>query len=422
MPTRRLALVALALFAGSCGDNGTTVLVTLGADDKVDQFDLYVRDDASRVVIEHTGWTPITHDGFKVGIRFAKPGSYSLVFIGVQGATDGDKPAMGAKQFFFATQLNVTGNVDVGATLLHVPDGDDQDRDLFPDAIQWPTDVPAANTIPPSLLDCDDKMDYPKKGITAAQINPFAKDICGSGIDITCDGMGGKACPDRDNDGDPDATDCAPDDPKIHHPQTDMTSPHYDPFPESRNCCGYSLGKTGADASMAFNMDPTCHLNTCDDGIDQDCDGKDSTCFADQDCDGFRAEKPQPNMCNAPPDKNQDQSYVPPDCAGPCKVGLDCNDCNSTINPGEKEICGNGIDDNCNGLTDEGCVGCDLDGDGYERMDPKNGCPDGMNNGKPIDCNDEDAGVFTASTGPMYPVHLPYLQGALALCNNTEGG
>jgi Putative metal-binding motif len=41
-----------------------------------------------------------------------------------------------------------------------------------------------------------------------------------------------------------------------------------------------------------------------------------------------------------------------------CVPGGDCNDANPSVNPGAEEVCDNGIDDNCNGQTDEGCSAC----------------------------------------------------------------
>jgi hypothetical protein len=43
--------------------------------------------------------------------------------------------------------------------------------------------------------------------------------------------------------------------------------------------------------------------------------------------------------------------------------GGDCNDQNAAQNPGTAEICGNNVDDNCNGAVDEGCTTCTKDTD-----------------------------------------------------------
>jgi len=48
---------------------------------------------------------------------------------------------------------------------------------------------------------------------------------------------------------------------------------------------------------------------------------------------------------------------------------VDCNDNDNTINPGAVEVCDDGVDNNCDGQIDEGCGGgpicTDSDGDGY---------------------------------------------------------
>ncbi len=65
---------------------------------------------------------------------------------------------------------------------------------------------------------------------------------------------------------------------------------------------------------------------------------------------------------------------------------VDCNDNNPAINPGAVEICGDGIDNNCNDETDEGCPTCiDADGDGYFTGA---GCTGNL------DCDDTNALIF----------------------------
>jgi hypothetical protein len=68
----------------------------------------------------------------------------------------------------------------------------------------------------------------------------------------------------------------------------------------------------------------------CGDGIDQDCDGSDLACT------------PEPND-------------VDDDGDGYTETEGDCNDSNADINPGETEICGDGIDQDCDG-SDLSCT------------------------------------------------------------------
>jgi uncharacterized delta-60 repeat protein len=129
-----------------------------------------------------------------------------------------------------------------------------------------------------------------------------------------------------------------------------------DPAVSQAGCtqpAGYVADNTDCNDSDA-SVNPGAS-ETPYDGVDQDCSGADLT---DVDGDGYNSTA----------------------VAG----GTDCDDTDATINPGATEIF-DGIDNNCNGQTDEGLIDADLDG--YASI---------ATGGD--DCNDADAAINPGAT------------------------
>ena len=225
--------------------------------------------------------------------------------------------------------------------------------------------------------------------------------------DEDCDGVCDETCDDgRDNDGDGN-TDC------------EDTECFNDMCPENCGVDGTGDGYDNDGDGLTDCGDPDCAADTCqevcDDLVDNDGDG-DMDCM-DVDCDGTGF---CPEDCADGRDNDGDgiADCGDPDCDGDCPEdcadlrdndndgrtdceddecydicdfdrdgylaaavvpegfkNADCDDTNPNVNPGEREVCNEGIDDNCNGVADNfdpgvdpttmGVFFQDSDGDGY---------------------------------------------------------
>ena len=234
--------------------------------------------------------------------------------------------------------------------------------------------------------DCDDN---------STAVHPGAAEIC-DGLDNNCNGQTDEGFPDTngdgiadcvatdiDGDGYPNNIDCAPYDPTIHPGATEICD-------SKDNDCDGITDNPGAGGCTQFFQDldgdgsgagageclcgvtgayTTSIGGDCNDsnasihpGVPEICNG------ADDNCNGMTDEG-----CDDDLDLWCDATMTVVGTPAVCPSGKqDCNDTNPAIHPGQPEICGNGIDDNCDGLTDSGTdlVGCtvfyvDADGDGF---------------------------------------------------------
>jgi len=239
-------------------------------------------------------------------------------------------------------------------------------------------------------IDCDD---------TNAAINPGAAETCGDAIDNNCNGAVDENCGPvcTDNDGDTYAVeggacgpvDCDDTNAAINPGAAEVCGDAIDNNCNSavdENCgpvCTDNDGDTYAveggacgpvdcdDTNAAVNPAAT---ENCTDGIDNNCNGLVDT------------QDPNAIDCPATCTDNDADGYAVE--GGTCGA-VDCNDNDAAINPGTTEFCGDAIDNNCDGQIDEGCdASCpDVDGDGY--MDAACGG---------TDCNDNDAAINPGAT------------------------
>lgn len=231
----------------------------------------------------------------------------------------------------------------------------------------------------PRRQDCDDESFATKPGVSES---------CGNSLDDDCDGTIDEGCPGAiDGDGDGAGVGRA----VVGQPDCDDRNPTR--APGRTEVCGNGLdddcdgtiddGCKGVDCRDAdrdgWGVGRACKLvdcrddvaavhpwatEVCGDGVDNDCDGT-----IDDGCSGV-----------ACVDADGDGWGTGGGCAK-----ADCNDGDAAIHGWALELCADGVDNNCDGSIDEGCLICrDRDGDG-EGIGPQ--CPG-------WDCNDRDPQVF----------------------------
>ena len=223
----------------------------------------------------------------------------------------------------------IDGDVDEGVTDTFYTDAD---GDGFGDSANTVEACDAPDGTVPNGNDCDD---------TEAAVFPSNTEVC-DGLDNDCNGEIDENIPsewylDADGDGYGDATQV-----------TETCLPEDGYVAQSGDC-------NDDDATIFPSAEEVC------DGVDNNCNGVSdedllTLFYVDADLDGYG-------------DNITIEACEPTE--GLSLVGGDCDDADSQSNPGADEICGDSIDNNCDGVSDEASAidattwYLDDDGDGY---------------------------------------------------------
>ena len=196
---------------------------------------------------------------------------------------------------------------------------------------------------------------------------------------------------DDDNDGDPDTSDCAPLDSGVHHGAKELCnalddncvdgvdegfpSSDADALPDCLDTDDDNDGDPDATDCAPLNANISSLVTEACDGKDNNCDGKIDEGFLDTDSDGTADCVDADDDGDTVPDKD------------------DCAPKDATISAKATEVC-DGKDNNCNGSKDEGFPDTDKDGqaDCVDLDDDNDGDPDDS------DCDDSNPAISSVAT------------------------
>ncbi len=440
-----LALVACLL---SCDEDPPRLDLSVdgsalpGAVDALVVF-LRVGDEAKRLVgaqVVDVSDVDLTEGAVAVGVRapsaFSGPVAVHVVACAGSARCTADDPVRApdcscdAIVGMGAGRANVKTTTELGVALVVVPPNCDRDGDLFPACALEPACCAAMGGAAELVTDCHDEL--PAGGPTSAA-HPFkgaelpaeaasterqrARHLafCGDGLDNDCRGEVDVPCAmvDTDGDGSPAGQDCDDTDPARAPGLEEICGDGVD-----QDCNGVDppCDADGDGVFAGLDCDDTNpdiapgKEDICGDGVDQDCSGEDAICLAaDLDGDGFDC------VVEAP--------WLSHRCQG---VGEDCDDLHAGIYPGAEDICGDGIDQDCDG-QDRACPDDDRDGDGFraaevggtdcDDQDPTRhpGAAERCGDGVDQDCDRNDLGcdAVVDQDGDQWPAEFD--------CQDTPG-